>query len=120
AGLIWRGIGWFVSLELASIIVALLFIWISVPTWICFAATLLFWSAGLAMLVDSFRPGRLTFPFLLVFLPAAAVTVRFAYAGRLRMSLKYSSMSSGEDLITPATSSRVARSTLGIISSSIN
>ncbi len=67
AGCIRRGILWFLTLYLGSIVLALLFIWTIVPTWICLSATVLLWAAGLGMLVDSFRPGRLTLPLFVVF-----------------------------------------------------
>ncbi len=83
AGLIRRGIVWFVALQLASISVALLYIWTSVPTWAAIAATLLFWGAELVMLGDSFRPGRLTIPLVLIFAPLAVISVVFGAAGHI-------------------------------------
>ena len=87
AGRIRRGVVWFFSLYLVGVLLALLFIWTTVPTWICLAAALLFGVAALAMLVDSFRPGRLTVAlfvgFVLVFVLLLDATVIFLSAACL-------------------------------------
>src|SRR3954462_7131443 len=62
-----RAIVWFLSLYAGTLICALLLNWRAVPTSICSLATVLVWGAFITMLVDSFRPGRLTLIRLLVF-----------------------------------------------------
>src|SRR5262245_22868952 len=87
AGRVLRGVAWFFALYLASVLLALLFMWTAVPTWICLSAALLLGVAALAMLVDSFRAGRLTFPlviaFALVFALVSIASVIFLSAAYL-------------------------------------
>jgi signal peptidase I len=58
---------WFFALYFAGVLLALLFIWSALPTWICLLVPFLVLAAWIAMLVDSFRPGKLTIPLFVVF-----------------------------------------------------
>ncbi|MFL6516446.1 MAG: hypothetical protein ACJ8M1_15625, partial [Chthoniobacterales bacterium] len=82
-GFIRRGIAWLLFLNLASIVVASLFICSWIPTWICFVTTLLFWGAGLAMLIDHFRKGSRTFPLFIAFLILLILTDILPPAGHI-------------------------------------
>lgn len=67
AGHVVRGLMWFVGLYLGIIVISFVWIWTALPVLACYAATVLLFAAQLAMLVDSFRPGRLTIPLFVVF-----------------------------------------------------
>src|SRR5437899_3033096 len=60
AGYVLRGVVWLVGLYCGIVVVSSAFIWAALPSWICYAASALLVALWLAMLVDSFRPGRLT------------------------------------------------------------
>lgn len=59
AGHVARGVAWFLGLHTALAVVALLMIWRSVPVWLVVAAYAVVVAAEVAMLVDSFRAGRM-------------------------------------------------------------
>src|SRR5687767_1884296 len=57
-----RGLAWFAGLQLMGVAIALLFIARSVSGWVVGVGMIAGFSCFLAMLVDSFRPGRMTWP----------------------------------------------------------
>lgn len=59
AGLVWRGIAWFIAIEIASYLSLLLGIWRGLPLWPAAVVLLVNIALFLASLVDSFRPGKL-------------------------------------------------------------
>jgi signal peptidase I len=67
AGRIARGICWFVALQIVGILVILLVIWRAVPTWAALLAIISGIAFQIVMLVDSYRPGRLTLGRVLIF-----------------------------------------------------
>lgn len=75
AGRVARGFTWFISLQGLAVFVAMLATWRAIPGWIILGALAFNLLCYLAMLVDSFRPGRLTsagwFIFVAVFLALA-------------------------------------------------
>lgn len=70
AGLITRGIVWFLTLQIISVFVALFAIWRSVPFWGVVLSMVIAVGCQIAMLVDSFRPGRLSPSVWVVFIVA--------------------------------------------------
>jgi signal peptidase I len=77
AGRIVRGITWFVAIQIVAILVTLLFIWRAIPFWavLCgFIAAIAFQGV---MLVDSFRPGRLSTIVSLAFVLVLAAILLF-------------------------------------------
>ena len=71
-----RGVGWFCGLYFASTILALLYISVFIPTGLCFLATFVALSAEVVMLIDSFRPGKMsTASWSLFVLLAVAIAV---------------------------------------------
>lgn len=88
AGRIARAICWFVAIQAVGILIVLLLIWRAVPTWAAMIAFLSVIAVQIVMLVDSYRPGRLTlgrsFIFILVlgaivFLPLPAQLIAAAF-----------------------------------------
>jgi signal peptidase I len=75
AGRPLRGLAWLVGLQFVSVAVALLFIARSVPNWVVGVGMLVALLCILAMLVDSFRPGRLTWPLAVGFVTAFVALV---------------------------------------------
>src|SRR3954471_1891133 len=67
AGRIGRGISWFVGIQAVGVLVVLFVIWRAIPTWAALVAVISAIAIQIVMLVDSYRPGRLTFGRLLVF-----------------------------------------------------
>lgn len=62
AGRPLRGLAWFVGLQFLGVVLTVLFIVRAVPTWVVCGGMLAVFVFFLAMLGDSFRPGRLTWP----------------------------------------------------------
>lgn len=60
AGRVARGFTWFLCLQGIATFAALLIIWRAVPSWLALAAIAFTLVCQIAMLVDSYRPGRLT------------------------------------------------------------
>jgi signal peptidase I len=60
AGRIARGVAWFLALQVLGVVVTLSAIWRSVPFWGVLAGLVVALACQLAMLVDSFRPGKLS------------------------------------------------------------
>jgi signal peptidase I len=75
AGRPLRGLLWFVGLQLVAVGIALLFIARPVPNWIVGAGMLVGFAFFVAILVDSFRPGRLTWPLAFGFVSASIALV---------------------------------------------
>ena len=67
AGRIVRGISWFVAIQAVSILVVLLIIWRAVPTWAALVAFISALAVQIVMLVDSYRPGKLTLSLFVIF-----------------------------------------------------
>lgn len=65
AGRPFRGLAWFIGLQLLGVVLTVLFIVRAVPTWVAGGGMLAVFVCFLTMLVDSFRPGRLTWPLAL-------------------------------------------------------
>lgn len=59
AGRVPRGVAWFVAIQILGIVLALLCIARSVPTWVVVAWFVVSTVSVVTMLVDSFRPGRM-------------------------------------------------------------
>jgi signal peptidase I len=70
AGRPLRGLVWFVGFQFIGVATALLFIARSLPNWIVGAGILAGIGGFVAMLVDSFRPGRLNWPLSVSFVIA--------------------------------------------------
>lgn len=83
AGRIWRGVTWFLALQVIGLLVILIALWRSVPFWGVLAALVISLGCELVMLVDSFRPGRLSPPLWLVFVPAALALTLLPSPGHL-------------------------------------
>ena len=62
AGRPLRGLAWFIGLQFLGVVLTVLFIVRAVPTWVVCGGMLAVFAYFLTMLVDSFRPGRLTWP----------------------------------------------------------
>jgi signal peptidase I len=60
AGLFRRAVLWFVAVQIIGVLVVLLAIWRSIPVWAFLAGLTFAVGCQLSMLVDSFRPGRLS------------------------------------------------------------
>ena len=60
AGRIMRGAAWFIALQIIGVLVTLLAIWRSVPYWGVLAGLIVALGCEFTMLVDSFRPGKLS------------------------------------------------------------
>ena len=67
AGRALRGLAWFVGLQCIDAVMALLFITRAAPNWVVGIGGLVVLASSLAMLVDSFRPGRMTWPLVTAF-----------------------------------------------------
>ena len=67
AGRPLRGLAWFLGLQLLGVAIALLFITRAVPNWVVGIGVLVTLASTLAMLVDSFRPGRMSSPLVVIF-----------------------------------------------------
>jgi signal peptidase I len=67
AGRPLRGLAWFAGLQLVAIAFTLLAVGRSVPNWVVGFGMLVAVTGTLAMLVDSFRPGRFTLPLGILF-----------------------------------------------------
>jgi signal peptidase I len=70
AGHIWRGVAWFLAVQVIGVLAVLLAIWRSIPFWGVLAGLVIALGCQLAMLVDSFRPGRLNARLWLIFVVA--------------------------------------------------
>lgn len=70
AGRVARGVAWFIGLQLIALLATLIAIWQKVPFWLVIAAFVIALGVQLAMLVDSFRPGRLSGRLWVVFILA--------------------------------------------------
>lgn len=68
AGRMARAISWFLAIQAVGVLVALLAIWRAVPTWAAMIAFLSVIATQIVMLVDSYRPGRLTLGRSLIFI----------------------------------------------------
>ncbi len=75
AGRVWRGVVWFLVVQVIGVFAVLLAICRSVPFWGVLAGFVIALSCELAMLVDSFRPGRLNARLWLVFVAALLAIV---------------------------------------------
>jgi signal peptidase I len=69
-----RGFIWFFALYLANFILGMLLVWRAVPMWGCYFVMVLVFAGGMAMLIDSFRPGELTLPLVALFIALLVVT----------------------------------------------
>lgn len=67
AGLVRRAVLWFVAIQIVGVLAVLLAIWRSIPFWACLTGLTVALGCQLAMLVDSFRPGRLSTRLWIVF-----------------------------------------------------
>lgn len=67
AGRPLRGLAWFVGVQFLGVVLTVLFIMRALPTWVVCGGMLAAFACFLTMLVDSFRPGRLTWPLALGF-----------------------------------------------------
>jgi len=83
AGCVRRGVVWFFALHLLGVLLPLLFICSALPTWICLVATLFALGCWLAMLVDSFRSGKLTIPLFVAFVLVLVATAILPSPGHL-------------------------------------
>src|SRR5215472_15538325 len=83
AGCVRRGVVWFFALHLLGVLLPLLFICSASPTWICLVATLFALGCWLAMLVDSFRSGKLTIPLFVAFVLVLVATAILPSPGHL-------------------------------------
>jgi len=70
AGHIWRGVVWFVAVQVIWVFALLLAIWRSIPSWVVFAGFAIALGCQLVMLGDSFRPGKLNARLCLIFAAA--------------------------------------------------
>jgi signal peptidase I len=77
AGRPLRGLAWFIGLQFLGVVLTVLFIVRAVPTWVVCGGMLAGFVCVLTMLVDSFRPGRMTWPlalgFVIVFVALVAL-----------------------------------------------
>jgi signal peptidase I len=67
---IWRGIAWFLAVQVIGVLAVLIAIWRSIPFWGVLAGLVIALGCELAMLVDSFRAGRLNARLWLIFVAA--------------------------------------------------
>lgn len=67
AGRPLRGLAWFTLQFFAGTVIVFLVIARSIPTWIVCAAFFFQLALTLTMLADSFRPGKMSWPFALLF-----------------------------------------------------
>jgi signal peptidase I len=72
AGRIVRGICWFVAIQAIGILTVLFIIWRAIPTWGALVAMCLAIAVQIVMLVDSYRPGRLTLGLFVIFMLGCA------------------------------------------------
>ena len=75
AGRIARGICWFLAIQAVGILVVLLGIWRAIPTWAVVLAIVSALAIQIVMLVDSYRPGRLTLGLSVIFAEDVAAIV---------------------------------------------
>ena len=75
SGRILRGVAWFAVLQIVSVVLALLCIATSVSTWLVLAWFVVTLGCFVAMLVDSFRPGRMNGRLWLIFLIVAVAVI---------------------------------------------
>ncbi len=83
AGQPLRGLFSFVGIQFASVAVLLLMISRSIPTWAVCAGIVVSLFCFILVLIDSFRPGRLTWPMTILFVVVLAALIALPSLGNL-------------------------------------
>jgi signal peptidase I len=68
AGRVGRGALWFFAILSIGVLMTLILIWRAVPAWAAFAAMIAALAVQIVMLIDSYRPGRLSVGLVFLFL----------------------------------------------------